>query len=261
MIDWRIGTMGFNYKQWIGPFYPDGLAGRLHLSYYADRLNALEMDSTFYGTPAEAAIQLWAAVTPDSFKICPKLPRTITHEQRLVDVQELTAEFLERMRLLGERLGPILIQFPPDFSMAEVGALIGFLSNLPDDLRYVIEFRHHSWDKTETAVLLQSNHICWAAVDYIYMPRRIVPTTDFLYLRFLGPRGRFPAKDREIIDRTADLQQWWQNLQPHLDQVETVYAFFNDDFSGFSPQSCNRFKKIIGLDPGEIRPMQQGRLF
>jgi uncharacterized protein YecE (DUF72 family) len=260
MVDWYLGTMGFNYKQWIGPFYPDGLPARLHLTYYAERLNALEMDSTFYGTPSETAVQRWASVTPVDFKICPKMPRIVTHERRLVDADGLTAEFLERMRLLGDKLGPILLQFPPDFSMAEVSALIHFLPQLPQDLRYVVEFRHRSWDKPETTVLLQTHHLCWAAVDYIYMPRRIARTTDFLYLRFLGPRGRFPGKDRQMLDRTAELGKWWQNLQPHLDQVKTVYGYFNDDYAGFAPLTCNRFKEIVGADPGEIRPMQQGRL-
>ena len=261
MAEWHLGTMGFSYKQWIGPFYPDGLPARLHLTYYAERLNALEMDSTFYGTPTETAVQRWASATPVGFKICPKMPRVITHEKRLVDADGLTGEFLQSMRLLGGKLGPILIQFPPNFTMAEVSALINFLPRLPHDLRFVVEFRHRSWDTTETAVLLQTYNICWAAVDYIYLPRRIVQTTNFLYLRFLGPRGRFPTKDREMVDRTADLEQWWRYLQPHLDRSRFIYAFFNDDYSGFSPQTCNRFKEIVGIEPGEIRPMQQGRLF
>ena len=145
--------------------------------------------------------------------------------------------------------------------MAEVSALINFLPELPHDLRYVVELRHRSWAKPETAVLLQTYNMCWAAVDYIHMPHQIVPTTDFLYLRFLGPRGRFPAKDRQMVDRSADLEGWWQRIQTHLDHVHSIYVFFNDDYSGFSPQTCNRFKEVIGMEPGEIRPMQQGRLF
>jgi len=258
MINWHLGTMGFKYKQWIGPFYPAGLPARQHLSYYSDRLNALEMDSTFYGTPSATAVTKWAQVTPADFKICPKMPRIITHEKRLVDA---AAEFLQRMRLLGEKLGPVLVQFPPNFTIAHVGALIKFLSLLPDDLRFVVEFRHRSWDKPETTILLQTHHICWASVDFTYMPRQVVITTDFLYLRFLGPRGRFPNKDREMIDRSADLETWWQHLQPQIDKVDAVYGFFNDDFAGFAPVACNRFKEIIGLEPGEIRPLQQGRLF
>ena len=261
MTDWFLGTMGFSYKQWVGPFYPDGLNARLHLTYYADRFNALEIDTTFYGVPKASTVQRWHDATPQGFKMCPKMPRAITHEARLNEAEALTAEFLERMRLLQDKLGPILIQFPPDFTQAEVSNLIHFLPQLPDDLRFAIEFRHRSWNKPETAVLLEAHDMCWTSADTIYVPRQITVTTDFLYLRFIGPHGRFPTKDRILLDRSADLQEWWRELQPRLDQVSAVYAFFNDDYEGFSPATCNRFKRIIGLDPQEIRPMQQGRLF
>jgi uncharacterized protein YecE (DUF72 family) len=253
--------MGFSYKQWVGPFYPDGLNARHHLSYYAERFNALEIDSTFYGTPAATTVRRWHEVTPTGFIICPKMTRAVTHDARLVEAGELTQEFLDRMRLLKDKLGAILIQFPPDFSQAEMSSLIHFLPILPDDLRFAIEFRHPSWLKPETAVLLETHNISWASTDTVYMPRQITPTTDFLYLRFIGPHGRFPTKDRTQIDRRTDLEQWWQALQPHLQDVKTIYAYFNDDYEGFSPETCNRFKRVIGLEPGEIRPMQQGRLF
>jgi len=253
--------MGFSYRQWVGPFYPDGLNARHHLPYYAERFNALEIDSTFYGTPAATTVQRWHDVTPPGFIICPKLPRTITHEARLVGTEELMQEFLERMRLLQDKLGAILIQFPPDFSQAEMSNLIHFLPTLPDDLRFAVEFRHQSWIKPETAVLLEAHNLCWASTDSVYMPRQIRPTTDFLYLRFIGPHGRFAAKDRTQVDRSADLERWWQELQPYLQDARAIYAFFNDDYEGFSPATCHRFRRIIGLEPDEIRPMQQGRLF
>ena len=107
MTEWYLGTMGFAYKQWVGPFYPDGLAGRNHLAYYAERFNALEMDSTIYGTPSETAVQRWAAVKPAGFKICPKMHRQITHDARLVNDHEMTDQFLERMANLDDKMGPI----------------------------------------------------------------------------------------------------------------------------------------------------------
>ena len=183
--------MGFSYKQWVGPFYPDGLERASPSPYYAERFNGLEIDSTFYGTPAATTVQRWHDVTPPDFIICPKMPRAITHEARLVEAEELTQEFLERMRLLKDKLGAILIQFPPDFSQAEVSNLIHFLPTLPEDLRFAVEFRHPSWIKPETAVLLEAHHICWVSADTVYMPRQITPTTDFLYLRFIGPARPF----------------------------------------------------------------------
>lgn len=253
--------MGFSYKQWVGPFYPDGLNMRHHLAYYAERFNSLEIDSTFYGTPKVSTVQRWHDVTPPNFLICPKMPRSITHEARLLHAGELTAEFLQVMRHLKNKLGPVLIQFPPDFTQAEVSNLIHYLPLLPDDVRFAVEFRHPSWNRPETAVLLEAHNLCWASVDSVYVPRQIRPTTDFLYLRFIGPHGRFPTKDRTLVDRSDDLQAWWTALQPHLAGARAAHAFFNDDYEGFSPATCNKFKSIIGIEPGEIRPMQQGRLF
>jgi uncharacterized protein YecE (DUF72 family) len=86
-------------------------------------------------------------------------------------------------------------------------------------------------------------------------------TADFLYLRFIGPHGQFATKDKELVDKTADLQHWHAQIQSYLDQINTVYGFFNNDYSGHSPATCNRFKKIAGQETKEIRVLQQGRLF
>lgn len=272
MTDWFLGTMGFSYKQWDGPFYPAGLAARQQLPYYAERFNAVEMDSTFYGTPRTTAVQRWAQATPPGFRICPKVPRQITHERRLHDATAEFEQFVMTLRLLGDRLGPILIQLPPDFAPAETAVLDAFLAQLPADLRFAVEFRHRDWVRPATADLLRRRSVCWASADYIHLPHFVTPTTDFLYLRFIGPHGQFATKDREMVDKTPVLQQWWQRLQPHLTgtpaqtgtttQAGTtaVYAFFNNDYAGFSPATCNKFKRIVGLPLEESRPLQQGRL-
>ncbi|MCA9933705.1 MAG: DUF72 domain-containing protein [Ardenticatenaceae bacterium] len=262
MTDWYLGTMGFAYEQWRnGVFYPAGMQPRQYLGYYAERFNAVEMDSTFYATPTEKTVQRWMQVTPPEFKISPKVPRRITHELRLHDAQGSFVTFLETMRLLGSNLGPIVLQFPPDFAFDSVGALIEFLPLLPKDLRFAIEFRHPSWHRPETAVLLSQHHLCWVAADYIHLPKKLHRTTDFIYLRFIGPHGQYATKDREMVDKTADLQAWYTQIQPHLEEVTAVYAFFNNDYAGFSPATCNKFKRVVGMEPGEIRPLQQGRLF
>ncbi len=92
-------------------------------------------------------------------------------------------------------------------------------------------------------------------------PKTITRTTDFLYLRFIGPHGQYKTKDRELVDKTKELVEWNGRLQPHLDKTTAIYSFFNNDYSGYSPATCNRFKKIVGEDVGEIRPLTQGRLF
>lgn len=261
MTNWYIGTMGFGYADWRGSFYPEGLSRQDQLGYYASRFNALEMDSTFYGTPKEQNVVKWHDQTPAGFRFCPKMPRTLTHDLRLRGVADLLNEFLRAMRLFGDRLGSIAVQFPPDFAFDEHDNLAQFLAMLPGDMRFAVELRHRSWWREETAELLRAHNTCWIAADYIYLPKQIRLTTDFLYIRFLGRHGQFAVKSHEQIDRTLDLEQWQERVVPLLKEVSDVYAFFNDDYSGHSPATAGRFMRLLGLHIGDERPPQQGRLF
>lgn len=261
MTNWYIGTMGFGYKPWQGTFYPDKLPKAQQLPYYVTQFNALEMDSTFYGTPRIESVERWAAIAPDDFKYCPKAPREITHDLRLAPATEAVLDnFLATMRYLGDKLGPIVIQFPPDFTVAERENLSAFVARLPRDYRYAVELRHRSWWSDETAGLFREHNVCWIAADYIYLPKEIRRTTDFLYLRFLGRHGQFATKTHEVVDKTADLQQWREQIAAHSDGATEVYAFFNDDYAGHSPGTANRFKRLLGLDVA-AGPPEQGRLF
>jgi uncharacterized protein YecE (DUF72 family) len=260
MINWHLGTMGFGYKEWVGPFYPAGMPARNYLSHYSGLFDAVEIDATFYGPPRPEQVERWTAVTPPHFTFCAKTPKAITHEAPLADGIDAMHAFLSTMNLLGDKLGVILIQFPPSFAYDQFNNLMAFLKELPPENRFAVEFRHRSWDTPGTETLLAQHHISWVTADYIHLAREVKRTTDFLYLRFIGPHGQFATKDRELVDKTAALQQWQARLQPHLDKVSDVYGFFNNDYSGFSPATCNRFKQIIGLEAKEIRPYQQRRL-
>jgi len=255
--------MGFAYEPWRnGVFYPAGMPQKQFLGYYSERFNTVEMDSTFYGIPSAKTVQKWTAVTTPGFKISPKTPRAITHDLRLGDGLAQMFTYLETMRLLDDKLGPILIQFPPDFTAGAAERVNHFLGQLPRDFRYAVEFRHLSWDTAETAQMLATHNVAWAMADYIYMPARLTyRTTDFLYLRFLGRHGQYPDKDREVEDKTAVLQNWYAQIQPHLEAINAVYAYFNNDYAGYSPGTSNKFKQIVGVKVEEIRPYQQGRLF
>lgn len=261
MTDWFIGTMGFGYKPWQGTFYPDKLPRDQQLPYYAGRYNALEMDSTFYGTPRTDYVERWRLVTPEGFRFCPKAPREITHDLRLVASEGILQHFLETMRLLTDRLGPVVLQFPPDFKSDQHETLERFLNRLPKDIRFAVELRHRSWWGEATAGLLSDYDICWVSADYIHMPKEIRRTTDFLYLRFLGRHGQFATKTHEVLDKTTDLHRWHEAIRPHLDRVSAVYAFFNNDYAGYSPATANRFKALAGLETEPIGTPQQGRLF
>jgi uncharacterized protein YecE (DUF72 family) len=251
--------MGFSYKEWLGVFYPEGLATRDFLSHYSQFFDAVELDSTFYGIPRPDYVTRWAAVTPPGFRFCAKVPREITHELRLVDAGELMTEFLETMRLLEEKLGAILIQLPPDFTFAQIHHLAVFLRQLPDDLRYAVEFRHPSWHATATGQLLQNQRVAWVSTDYKHLPQRVYVTTDMLYIRWIGEHGRFETKDHEQVDATPQLEKWREDIQSRLAEgVNTVYGFFNNDYAGHSPATCNRFKELVGLPTKPLKPPQQG---
>jgi uncharacterized protein YecE (DUF72 family) len=258
---WHLGTMGFSYKEWLGPFYPAGMPARNYLTHYSTFFDAVEIDSTFYGTPRPAQVQRWRHATPDHFTFCLKTPRTITHDAPLAEGVAAMQEFVETAVLLQQKLGCILIQFGPTFTFAQVQELDHFLSHLPQTVRFAVEFRDDSWVREETVQLLRPYNICLTATDYIHLPKTITPTADFLYLRFIGQHGQFKTKDKEEIDKTADLQAWQQQIAPLRPQFKHIFGFFNNDYAGFSPTTCNRFKRIVGLEAEDIRPPQQGRLF
>lgn len=259
-MNWHLGTIGFSYKEWQGVFYPPGLPSRQYLGYYAERFNAVEIDTTFYGIPREEQLRRWGEATPSAFTFCLKTPKVISHERRLVAADGLMADFLGVARVLGPKLGPILIQLPPDFTRASAETLDAFLGALPTDLRYAVEFRHTSWETPHTAALLAKHDVCWVTADYIHLSKIIHRTTDFLFFRWLGKHGRFQAKNREQIDTTAALRDWWTAIQAHAGELSDVFGFFNNDFAGYAPASTNRFKEVIGLPPSDIRLLQQGRL-
>ena len=252
--------MGFSYKDWSGVFYPEGIATRDYLAYYSQHFSAVELDSTFYGTPRPAYVERWAAVVPAGFTFCAKVPRTITHDLRLVEAQELMAEFVKVMTLLGDKLGVILIQLPPDMPFEHIHHLAVFLRQLPPGPRYAVEFRHPSWHATATGQLLQNHGICWASTDYKYLPQRVYVTTDFVYIRWIGRHGQYETKDYERVDRTERLQDWAADLEARSDEFGTVYGFFNNDYAGHAPATLNRFKQIIGQPTRDLKPPQQGRL-
>jgi uncharacterized protein YecE (DUF72 family) len=261
MIQWHLGTMGFSYKDWNGVFYPDGLSPRDYLAHYSQIFDSVELDSTFYGTPRADYVERWASVTPEGFTFCAKTPREITHELQLSEeAQDPMHAFLERMRLLGEKLGVVLIQLPPDLSFAHIHTLAVFLRQLPSDVRYAVEFRHPSWHATATGQLLQNHRVCWASTDYRHLPQRVYLTTDFIYIRWIGRHGQYETKDFERVDVRPRLSEWLEDIRNRMDGVYDVYGFFNNDYAGHAPATCNKFKRLAGLPTNPLQPPQQGRL-
>src|SRR6478752_6611906 len=138
----RIGTQGWNYDAWVGPFYPPGTRPAEYLTVYARAFETVEVDSTFYAIPPVKTIRGWYDRTPPGFTFALKLPQEITHERRLRDSADVAEEFFDRARELGVKLGPVLIQLGPDFGLVELAALANLLPTLPRDFYFYCYGRH-----------------------------------------------------------------------------------------------------------------------
>src|SRR4051812_12469860 len=165
-IDWRIGTMGFSYEDWSGPFYPRSMKSGDWLSWYARHFNAVELDTTFYAAPAPERVARWTASTPEDFCFCLKTPRAITHDSPLSAGIEPMRQFIDVCRGFGQKLGIILIQFAPSFMADQFRELDGFLRTLPEDVRLAVELRHRSWGTLDTLQMLHDRRCAFVSAEY-----------------------------------------------------------------------------------------------
>jgi uncharacterized protein YecE (DUF72 family) len=262
-----IGTQGWNYEAWVGPFYPRKTRADDFLPLYARMFESVEVDATFYAPPTETATRLWRERTHDGFTFALKLPRQITHEARLRDPGPDLELFADRARLLGERLGPILVQLPPDFSPGERDAFEAFLPMLPRDLRFAIEFRDPAWLTDAVVDSLERHRVALALVDGEWLPRERVlelarrATADFAYARWMGPRS-ITDHSRVQVERDAELAAWAAALTALEPKVATVYAYFSNFFEGHAPASANHLKRLVGQEPRDPESLvEQPSLF
>lgn len=243
--------MGWSYPEWVGPFYPPKTPAKDYLERYAERFDTVELDTTFYHIPRVSAVAGWAKRTPPNFRFTAKLPREITHDRRLYDAEVPLHAFLETMAPLGEKLGPVLLQFPPDFHATEEdqGALEAFLPLLPQEFRFAAEFRHRSWLKESTYDLLRQHNVAWTMIDLAYMPREFTTTAPFTYIRLLGDRRKIEHVDREQIPRERELTAWTEVIDSLKDAVPDVWVLINNHYSGHSPTNVRQMQVMLGVEP------------
>jgi uncharacterized protein YecE (DUF72 family) len=259
----RIGCSGWSYKDWEGIFYPKGLAAKEYLPYYSKVFNCVEIDSSFYRIPNQFMVNQWRSNTPEGFLFSPKLPKKITHENKLKNSESTLVYFYSVLSKLKDKLGPIAIQLPPSVKLStHEGVMREFISQLSPEFRHAIEFRHKSWFTPEVYSLLKKNNIAmiWTLNQYVESPPEV--TADFIYLRMVG--------DREITeftgvqkDRSADMKRWAEAVKGNSGKFESGYVFFNNHFAGFSPESANEFRRLLGLMEMDwrVQGSQQQTLF
>jgi uncharacterized protein YecE (DUF72 family) len=229
------------------------------LEIYARAFETVEVDSTFYAIPSAQVIAAWAKRAPEGFTFSLKLPQEITHTRALGSGSTiLLEEFSARVRALGNRLGVVLIQMPPQFELTteNAHALREFLQQLPKDIRFSIEFRHPGWMRRRVADLLAKHRVALALTEGQWIERSLMlqfiewPTADFAYIRWMGERDlvRF---DRVQRARDRNLQSWHETIAKIRARTSEVFAYFSNFYEGHAPASANKLKRLLGQDTVE----------
>ncbi len=246
MQNLHLGTLGWSYNFWKGSFYPAKTASKDFLAYYATQFDTVEVDSTFYRIPVAQAVVNWRMQTPPNFKFSLKFPGAITHVKMLKNCQRETDLFLERVSLLEKKLGPLLLQFPPNFGVDHLPDLTAFLQKLPKTNRYVVETRDKAWLKADFYSLLRANNAALAWVDNPNMPQTSEVTSDFLYVRWEGDRkkvnGTLGKTEADTRDR---LVVWADKLKPYLGGQKEVFGYFSKYYSGLPSSDVNLLKNLL----------------
>jgi uncharacterized protein YecE (DUF72 family) len=266
------GTSSWSEKSWVGPFYPEGTKPGEFLSHYATRFSAVEADVTYYRIPSPRMVQGWADRTPGSFTLAAKFPRSVVHAgekaqpdaRRLLlrdEVGEEVDRFLEVMSLLGEKCGPLVLQFPyfNKKAFASPGPFLerldAFLDTLPADFRYAVEVRNRWWVEQPLLEVLRRHDVALVLVDLVYMPHPAdlmekldLVTTDFAYARLIGDRKAVEKVsktfDRVVIDMTPRLERWAELLEAITKRVRRTYVFANNHYAGHGPATI---EELVGM--------------
>jgi uncharacterized protein YecE (DUF72 family) len=245
----HVGTMGWSYGFWKGNFYPEDLDSNEFLAYYAKTFDTVEVDSTFYRIPRERTVLDWKEQTSDSFVFSLKFPRKITHVKMLRDCQGETRVFLERVELLEEKLGPLLLQLPPFFPVERLDLLRVFLEDLPKEHRYTVEVRNHRMLNEDLYFELKKSKVALAWVESSSMPDSDEVTADFIYVRWEGDRKKVNGKlGKTEVDKTADINSWARKQKPFIQKGIEVYAYFSKYYSGLPTSDAKCFRKALASE-------------
>lgn len=228
MAKFFIGTSGWSYKHWAGRFYPVGIPQARWLEHYCHHFATVEINNSFYRLPSEKTFRKWRDNVPEDFVFAVKSSRYITHIKKLKDPVESTKLFLTRAKFLGDKLGPILFQLPPQLKV-RLDRLEQILQSLPKDLRYCFEFRHTSWFCKEVYDLLRHHNSALCIANSPAFPMVIQRTADFSYFRFHGSTILYGSRYSP-----EELKSWAKQIQRFLDEGADVYVYFDNDAEGYA---------------------------
>lgn len=246
----HIGTSGFSYKDWLGNFYPQFCPPADFLQFYNSKFKTVELDSTFYRIPTEATIKRWHKVTCEEFIFTAKFPKTVTHEGDIESRISNAIHFIEIMKNLDTKLGPLLLQFPYSFKPDCLSLLIELVESLPDDIKVSVELRNKLWLKIDPIFdLFKKRNIALCQIDHPWMPKLETSTADFNYLRFLGDRKNFESNFSFVRENRKEELSWWSEIIiKEANLGKPVYAYFNNHYSGHSPTTAYNMMEHLGLN-------------
>lgn len=265
----HIGCQSWGYDDWITPiggetvFYPSGTKNDEMLGLYSRMLNTIEIDSTVYGIPSAATVEKWYEQTPDAFTFSLKMPREVTHE-RLLDKTTLPIvdEFVGRISRLEEKLGLILIQLPGSFEAIRENALNlrRFVSGLPREFRFAVEFRNSGWFNDWTYDELAASGVALCLVEGKWVPRELMFASlvkhelPFAYFRFMGERDlrRF---DRIYRERDETLAHWSKVIKKL--KAKEIFVYVDNYFEGHAPATANKLKVLLDLPKSDPNILEQ----
>lgn len=235
----HVGTSGWHYGDWSGPFYPEGLPKKDFLAYYSEYFHTVEINNSFYQLPKKETLVNWRKTVPPGFLFTVKASRYITHMKKLKDAQEAVSSFLKRVEVLKDKLGPILFQLPPRWRF-NPERFYDFLEALPEGYRYAFEFRDPTWHDPAAYEAMK----VFGAAACIYdlagygSPKEI--TADFIYVRLHGPgaayRGNYSI---------SALSGWAGAFSTWLDMGREIFCYFDNDEAGYAPQNALKLQEML----------------
>lgn len=236
----HIGTSGWHYKHWLGPFYPPKLPASRRLEFYTQHFDTVELNNTFYRLPTEKGVDQWREGTPPGFRFAAKGSRFLTHMKKLKDPDVGVGRYFEKVERLARKLGPIVFQLPP-FWEVDVGRLEGFLRALPAGHRYAFELRNPTWHCEPVYRLLREHNAAFCIFEIAGFRTEPWITADFTYVRLHGPGGAYQGSYNE-----ETLAQWADRIANWRQKLKAVYVYFDNDQAAFAVENALTLKRLVG---------------
>jgi uncharacterized protein YecE (DUF72 family) len=237
-MNYWIGTSGFQYPEWKGPFYPEDLPASKMLAFYAERFATTEVNYSFRRIPSPKTIQNWWEGTPERFKFSLKAPQKVTHFAKLKNCGDTMRYFCQVITDLEAKLGPVLFQLPPNFKK-DTAVLGAFLEDVPAGLRAAFEFRHPSWFDEEVFAILNGKNIALCLAESADLSTPVVATADYGYLRL---------RREDYTD--ADMERWATAIKEKESVWPDVFVYLKHEESGMGPRLAKQLMEKLAPASG-----------